>query len=122
MLGQSKSEEIKNKIRKSISDKQGRPVLQLTKTGEFIREWITGAEAARELHLDKANLNACCKGKKKSCGGYVWKYKYPDIIPETKIIQMDLNGNIIKIFKNSAEAEKELSIEKNLINNVCKGK
>ena len=35
---------------------------------------------------------------------------------------MDLNGNIIKIFKNSAEAEKELSIEKNLINNVCKGK
>ena len=35
---------------------------------------------------------------------------------------MDLNGNIIKIFKNSAEAGKVLGIEKNLINNVCKGK
>ena len=37
---------------------------QLTKDGELIREWLTGAEAARELKLDKANLNACCKGKR----------------------------------------------------------
>lgn len=35
---------------------------------------------------------------------------------------MDLNGNVIKVFKNSAEAGRELGIEKNLINNVCKGK
>lgn len=119
---QNKSEETINKIRKSISEKQGRPVLQLTKSGELIKEWLTGAEAARELKLDKANLNACCKGKKKSCGGYIWKYKYPDVIPETKIVQMDLNGNVIKVFKNSAEAGRELGIEKNLINNVCKGK
>lgn len=94
----------------------------MTKNGELIREWSTGAEAARELKLDKANLNACCKGKKKSCGGYIWKYKYPDVIPETKIVQMDLKGNVIKVFKNSAEAGRELGIEKNLINNVCKGK
>lgn len=35
---------------------------------------------------------------------------------------MDLNGNVIKVFKNSAEAGRKLGIEKNLINNVCKGK
>ena len=122
LLGQGKSEETVNKIRRSVSEKQGRPVLQLTKTGELVREWKTGAEAAREMHLDKSNLNACCKGKKKSCGGYVWKYKYPEIIPESKIVQMDLCGNVVKIFKNSAEAGRELGIEKNLINNVCKGK
>lgn len=61
---QNKSEETINKIRRSISEKQGRPVLQLTKSGGLIKEWLTGAEAARELGLDKANLNACCKGKR----------------------------------------------------------
>ena len=35
---------------------------------------------------------------------------------------MDLNGDVIRVFKNSAEAGRELRIEKNLINNVCKGK
>lgn len=34
---------------------------------------------------------------------------------------MDLQYNIIKVFTNSAEAERELHISSVLINNVCRG-
>lgn len=122
LKGLKKSEETLEKIRTSIVAKQGRPVLQFTLQNQFIREWDSGAEAARTLNIDKANLNACCKGKKKTCGGFIWKYKYPDIKPQTRVAQIDSKGDIIKIFNNSAEAGREFNIDKNLVNNVCQGK
>lgn len=123
LSGIEKSEEIISKIKDSVTKKQGRPVLQLDKTSKkVIKEWESGSEAARVLHLDKSNLNACCKGKKKSCGGYIWEYKYPDVIPERRIVQLNAQGEFIKIFKNSAEVETILGINSNLVNNVCKGK
>lgn len=70
--------------------------------------------------MDKANLNACCKGKKKSCGGYIWKYK-EEHKKETRIIQLSLDGKFIAEFENSAIASKELGIESTLINRVCNG-
>lgn len=123
LTGLQKSDETIEKIRRSIVEKQGRPVLQCDKiTGEVIKEWSSGAEAARAIGADKGNLNACCRGKKKSCKGFVWKYKYPDEVPERRIVQLDKEGNIIRIFENSAVIQSELGIDSNLVNNVCKGK
>ena len=51
-----------------------KPLLQFNKTGLFIQTWISGAEAARTLLIDAANINACCRGKAKSAGGYIWRY------------------------------------------------
>ena len=65
----------KEAIKKRIA-KVSKPVLQFTKSGEFIKEWESGAVAARELNLHKGNLNSCCNEKVKSCGGYVWKFKH----------------------------------------------
>lgn len=121
LTGKSKSQDVKNKIRKSVTAKQGRPVLQFDRNHKFIKEWESGAEAARILQLDKANLNACCRGRKHTCGGFIWEYKNPNEIPERRIVQMDLQYNIIKVFTNSAEAERELHISSVLINNVCRG-
>lgn len=120
LSGITRSEETKNKVRQSIIAKQGRPVLQLDKENNVIKEWDSGATAARELNLDKSNLNACCRGKKKSCGGFIWKY-VDETPKETRIIQLTVDGNFIREFKNSAEAERELGINANLINRVCKG-
>ena len=64
LTGVKRSEETKEKVRQSIIKKQGRPVLQLDRSGNLIKEWPAGAVAARELGIDKANLNACCKGKR----------------------------------------------------------
>lgn len=122
LSGHSKSQETIEKIRNSISAKQGRPVIQISMDGKFIKEWDTGAEAARYYNLDRANLNACCKGKKKSCGGYRWEFKFPDYIPQTKVAQVDEFRNIIKVYENSEEASRSLGINSVLINNVCRGK
>ena len=61
-----KSEEHKLKLSKKI--------LQYTKSGEFVREWASAIEAQRELGIAHSSICACCKGKYKSAGGYIWAY------------------------------------------------
>ena len=53
-------------------------ILQYSKSGEFIREWQSAAEVERVLGIDNSNITKCCKGKRKSAGGFVWKYKEKD--------------------------------------------
>jgi hypothetical protein len=55
--------------------KNTKPIVQLDKMGDFIKEWVSGEEASRCLGIDKSNINANCKNKVKSAGGFVWKYK-----------------------------------------------
>lgn len=43
--------------------------------GEFIREWDYMSQASKELNINKANIAETCYGKRKSAGGYVWKYE-----------------------------------------------
>lgn len=51
-----------------------RPVLQFTKTGEFVREWSSMMEAERDGFCH-GNVSLCCLGRRKSAYGYIWKYK-----------------------------------------------
>lgn len=51
------------------------PILQFSKTGEFIRKWESAKEVERELGLNQGNISKCCQGKLKSAGGYVWGYE-----------------------------------------------
>lgn len=49
-------------------------ILQYTKSGEFVREWPSLREAQIELGIAQSSICRCCNGKRKSAGGYVWKY------------------------------------------------
>lgn len=49
-------------------------VLQISKTGEIIREWPSTAEAGRNGFKQGAVVS-CCSGKRKSHHGFIWKYK-----------------------------------------------
>lgn len=51
-----------------------KPLSQFSKAGAYIQTWTSGAEAARRLSIDAANINACAKGKVKSAGGFIWEY------------------------------------------------
>ena len=68
--GVPKSEAHKKAIGKARSKK----ILQFTKSGEFIKEWPSAKEAERELGISHSSISGCCNGKRKSAGGYVWKY------------------------------------------------
>jgi hypothetical protein len=49
-------------------------ILQLNKNGDPIREWVSINEVERQLGYDTGLMSKCCKGKKKSAYGYLWKY------------------------------------------------
>lgn len=51
------------------------PILQLSKDGTFIKEWPSLVEASRQLRISHSHICSCCKGLRKSAGGFVWKYK-----------------------------------------------
>ena len=59
---------------KRRSEKLSKPILQLTKTGEIVREWNSIMEASRN-GFDQSDIWLCCNGKYKQHKGYIWRYK-----------------------------------------------
>ena len=49
-------------------------ILQYTLTNEFIKSWDCSMDVQRELGINNANIIQCCKGKRKTTGGYKWVY------------------------------------------------
>lgn len=65
--GLHRTEETKQKMSK--------PIIQYTKEGVFIRYWGSAKSASTELKISNGSITKCCKGKLKTCGGFIWKYK-----------------------------------------------
>lgn len=57
--------------RKDVS----KPVNQYTLEGEFVKQYPSLGEAARQTGAFKTNISGCCRvGKPKSAGGFKWEY------------------------------------------------
>jgi len=69
-----KSEKIKVQARVN-GEKRGKPVIQLTKSGEMVRTYGSGKEAARETGANGSHILECCRGSRRSAGGYVWQFE-----------------------------------------------
>jgi len=50
-------------------------VIQFSNTGEFIKEWDSIVDVTKELKIGGNSIVTCCKGKYKTAGGFIWKYK-----------------------------------------------
>jgi hypothetical protein len=50
-------------------------VLQYDLNMNLIKEWNDITQASKELNIYNSNISMCCKGKLKTTGGYIWKYK-----------------------------------------------
>ena len=72
LFGKHHSEESRKKM---SENRPSKPVLQFSKTEEFIAEYPSTREAERQTGCYQSNICACCKGKYKSTGGYIWRYK-----------------------------------------------
>jgi group I intron endonuclease len=80
--GKKHSAETKEKMKKYQKGKQVgvlhsniKPVLQFEKNGVFVKEWEYINQARDCLGIDPSTIVRCCKGKQKTAGGYIWKYK-----------------------------------------------
>lgn len=125
-LGKEISQETKNKIKDKIINLQGRKVKQYDLDGNFIKTWDYIKLASTSLHIDAANISACCmyKPNHSTAGGYIWRYEEdnsPIIIDKSNyIVQIDFFGNKIKEWKNANLAGKELDMKGTNILKVCK--
>ena len=86
--GKKWSEQIKRKMSEARKGNKGtwygktgekfprsKPVNQIDKqTGQVIKTWPCTMEVQRVLGIANPNISACCSGKIKSCGGYIWRY------------------------------------------------
>lgn len=50
-------------------------VLQYTKDNKFVKEYVSAREASGQTNIYYNNIIKCCKHRRKSAGGYIWKYK-----------------------------------------------
>ena len=61
--------------KKAVKEKCSIPILQFSKDGTFIKEWPSATEAGRQLGIHHQNICCCLKGRYKTAGGFVWRYK-----------------------------------------------
>ena len=50
-------------------------IVQQIKNGNIISEFYGTAEASRKTKVQQSDISACCLGKRKTAGGYTWRYK-----------------------------------------------
>ena len=58
-----------------VAKTQGKPIQQFTRDGKILAEFWSIHEADRKLGITFKNISACVRGKRKTAGGYIWKYK-----------------------------------------------
>ncbi len=58
----------------SAKDKR-KIILQYHLDGKFIKEWRSIIEASKILKIHSGDISYCAKGKSKTCGGFIWRYK-----------------------------------------------
>lgn len=64
--GTCQSRLAKSKVRK---------VVQYDKYMNVICEWDSLKAAASSIKVSQQNISACCRNNRKTCGGFIWKYK-----------------------------------------------
>lgn len=55
-----------------------KPVLQLDACGNIIQAYLSISSAAMQLNIDGGDIGRCCKGKRKTAGGFVWEFAYQE--------------------------------------------
>ena len=68
IYGKHRSEETKKKISEQLTLK----VIQLSLKSEVIKIWSSIKEAQKDLKI--GNISSCCRNKRKTAGGFKWKY------------------------------------------------
>lgn len=71
-----KHKEDKQICGQRAKDLLGKRVVQKTKKGAIVNEFISVNEAFRETHI--RHISEVCNGKRKTAGGYVWQFKGGD--------------------------------------------
>lgn len=107
-----------------------KPVNQYDKNLKFIKTYNSIREA--EIATGATNVDLCCKRKRNSSGGYIWRYMDDCKDVENKnikrpyeslcraVYQYDKDMNLLNVFESLKIAEDETGIKRGNIWNCCK--
>lgn len=59
---------------KKIAEKLSKKINQYDLEGNFIKTWDSSVQIERTININQRNVCLCCKGKRKTVGGYIWSY------------------------------------------------
>ena len=62
------------KEKKHSDESASKIVSQFTLKGELIKIYPSTHEAERQTGINNNSISLCCRGKRKTAGGYVWRY------------------------------------------------
>lgn len=51
------------------------PIVQYDLQGNKIREWESATQAGHTLNIANTCITACCRGRARKAGGYMWRYR-----------------------------------------------
>lgn len=68
-----------------VGKNSGKTIYQFDKQMNFIQEFVSAKEAERITGINNSSINQVCNKKRKSAGGYIWKFK--EEIEEDKCIK-----------------------------------
>ena len=123
-------------VRKKMSDKKSKKqVLQFSLKGEFIEIYKNCVDAATKTKSCRAGIQRVCIGKGKSANGFIWRYHIigdkiqGKISPYNRrnggdkrkpVVQLTLNGKIIRKYKSIHEAGKLSGVDRRNISNCLR--
>ena len=101
-------------------------ISQYTIDGEYIKDYDSIAQAAREMKISNSGEIHQAINKHTICHGYRWTYKNEKLIIKTnkkQVAQIDIKtGKIIKIYEGAREAGRETGFDYTGIIKTCNGK
>lgn len=115
-------------------DSHKKPILLYDIYGNFVREYKSSEEAARDLHISSGNISNVLKGRIKQINDYIFLPKvsddYPKLIDTSnrktynrkRIGKYSLNGELLEVYRSIAQAAKLNSIDRNWLAQFVKGK
>lgn len=97
--------------------------------GNLIQTYDSLMDAARNNNLNFRNISLVCNGKRKSCGGYIWKFIHENAYQKCEplsyisrgkpVLQFTLENVFVNRYKSLDEAQEKTNISKTVICRVC---
>lgn len=133
-----------NKLQEGCIKYWSTNILQYDLNGDFIKEWNSAEEAAKELNIDSSSIRKCCRGEKKHAYHFVWKNKTENYSKKietglsederiklqrkqrksTPVLRFNLDGTFLDEFESCRAAAKlfpSLKDAENSISKCCRG-
>lgn len=109
-------------------------VHQYTKDGVFVKSWKSARYAAKELEISSSLIIQCCRGNRKTTGGFIWKYADEELSNEEvvlrnakifnnkkHVLQYSRDGKLICEYDSAKSASIATGVKETYIYRCCSG-